>query len=120
MVAEIITPFLGPLSQLHSGVTDGGEITSVKHTEAALPKSNKYLNTIEERLCLCHRLNNAIKRTLNDYFGRNYLSEWRAFVTHINFSNPFNELFEECKKKELGEKCKIKLQKDCETRCDNV
>ena len=43
LVAEIIRPFLGPRSKVHSGVTDGGEITSIKHTAASLPKENKYM-----------------------------------------------------------------------------
>src|SRR5690349_14599745 len=92
LVAEIIRPFLGPRSKVHSGVTDGGEITSIKHTAASLPKENKYMATVKERLCLCHQLNNAIKGTLQSYFGTTYIQTWRAFITRINFSNPFNEL----------------------------
>lgn len=107
---------MGPHSKVHSGVTDGGEITSIKHTAASLPKENKYMATVQERLCLCHRLNNAIKGTLQSYFGTTYIQTWRAFITRINFSNPFNELFEECKRKQLGENCSVRLQKDCETR----
>jgi hypothetical protein len=116
MVASIISPFLGPNSKVHSGVTDGGEITSIKHTANAIPRSQQVRGSIQERLCLCHRLNNAIKQLLQDYFGETYLVQWRSFISRINSSNPFNELFEFCKKKELGENCKTKLQRDCDTR----
>lgn len=116
LVASIIQPFLGPNSKVHAGVTDGGEITSIKFTAKALAGENLLRDKIEERLCLCHRLNNSIKRTLQDYFGTSYLQSWRSFITRINFSNPFNELFEECKKARFGEQCNVRLQKDCETR----
>lgn len=116
LVAEIIAPFLGPRSKVHSGVTDGGEITSVKFTAQNLPTQKQYMKRIQERLCLCHRLNNAIKDILKAYFETPYLITWRAFISRINYSNPFNELFEECKKKQLGENCVTRLQKDCETR----
>lgn len=66
-----------------------------------------------------------IKRLLQDYFGQNYLLVWRSFITHLNFSDPFNRLFEDCKatifkdnnKKTLTtENKRIRPQKDTETR----
>ncbi len=110
-----IAPFLGQNTKIHSGITDGGELASVKHTDESFPKSQKYLQKIEARHCICHILNNAVKRILNSYF-KDYLVEWRAFIGHINHSNPFNELFNQCKKKVFGEKDKQKIQRDCETR----
>jgi hypothetical protein len=97
-------------------VTDGGEQASVKSTKEFLPKKHLYMLHIEERLCLCHQLNNAIKRMIQDFFGTVYLTEWRHFISQINYSNPFNELFLKYKKEVFGENDKNKLQKDTETR----
>jgi hypothetical protein len=50
---------------------------------------------------------------------------WRSFITHLNFSDPFNRLFEECKatifkdekyKTLTTENKRIRPQKDSETR----
>jgi hypothetical protein len=109
LVGKLIAPFLGPQSVVVAGVTDGGEITSIKHTGDSFKLL--YLGKLRERLCLCHRLNNAIKGLLKDYFGDTYLTQWRSFISRINASNPFKELFEECKLTVLGIDCRTKLQK---------
>lgn len=74
------------------------------------------MRKIEERLCLCHQLNNAIKKMIQEHFGETYLTELRQFIAQINYSNPFHELFLKSKKEVFGEKDKNKLQRDTETR----
>jgi hypothetical protein len=116
LVADIISPFLGPNTKVHSGVTDGGEITSVKFTRAQMTNSQTYNNQLEERLCICHQLNNSIKYVLDRFFHE-VLRIWRAFISQLNYSNPFFELFLECKKTVLpNSRSTERLQKDCETR----
>lgn len=116
LVASIISPFLGPNTKIHSGVTDGGEITSVKFTMTSLKVTEIYNDYLEERLCICHQLNNAIKRCLTLY-TEPFLESWRTFVSMINYSNPFYEFFVECKKVMMpNSRAKERLQKDCETR----
>jgi hypothetical protein len=62
---------------------------------------------------------------LQDWFGVNYLTIWRGFITHLNYSDPFNRLFEDCKDLVFKDQAKISLtnenkkirpQKDSETR----
>jgi len=43
LVAEKMKPFIGPFTKIHSGVTDGGELASVKFTEEALSRDQRYL-----------------------------------------------------------------------------
>jgi len=116
IVADKIVPFLGPQTKIHSGVTDGGEISSVRFTSDALPDSRKLSGKIENRLCVCHQLNNAVKRFLKDNLEVSYLLPWRSFIAHLNYSNPFFEFFSVCRSKILGEDNKERLQRDCETR----
>jgi hypothetical protein len=74
-------------AKIVSGVTDGGELASVKWTGQQLEI------VIEERLCLCHTLNNTFKRLLEDYYGHLHVGGLKAFITRINFSNPFKGIF---------------------------
>jgi hypothetical protein len=117
IVAEKIRPFLGVNVRLHSAVTDGGEFASIKHTAEALPTENKFMGNLEGHLCVCHQLNNAIKSTLTHYLGRSYLPQWREFISRLNYSNNFRELFLDCKRREFpNSEKKTVLQKDCDTR----
>ncbi len=67
-----------------AGVTDGGEIASIKYT------AQLFNSDIEERYCLCHMLNLVIKKFIEDYFADSYLIQIRSFISQINYSNPFN------------------------------
>jgi len=120
LVAEKLTPFLGENAKVHSGVTDGGEIASVGYTNIELRNTNNsFMKKVEPRLCVCHKLNNSIKRLLKDFFGTSYIEKWRAFIAHLNFSDPFNQLFEKCKVQIFtftGDNLKSRPQKDTETR----
>lgn len=87
---------------------DGGDIASVKYTAQALECD------IKDKTCICHLLNNIIKRMLNDYFEIDYLIPWRSFVSRIRKSKPFEELWTECCTIILGEQ--IILQLDTPTR----
>lgn len=116
LVAEKMKPFLALNAKVHTGVTDGGEIASVSHTSTVLSNKNKYMKTIESRLCICHQLNNTLKRFLVGYLGKKYILPWRGFISHLNFSNPFFELFCSCRSQVFGKENKEKLQRDCETR----
>jgi len=92
----------------HSGVIDGGDIASVKYTAMKLG------GEIHDQTCICHKLNNIIKRMLTDYFESDYLTEWRAFIKRMRQSNPFRELWINCCKQYNGNE--IILQQDTETR----
>lgn len=88
LVAEKIKPFLGKETVVHSGVTDGGELASIKHTSAEL--GDRFLkNNIEERHCLCHILNNAIKKFLLDYFGQVCMLSFCYWRLYLNYSKQF-------------------------------
>jgi hypothetical protein len=53
--------------EIFAGVIDGGDIASIAYTA-------KKLNLkIKENTCICHQLNNIIKRILQDYFEEHYL-----------------------------------------------
>lgn len=69
LVAECIIPFLGEGAKIHSGVTDGGELASVRSTAAELGVNHTVQRTVEERYCVCHQLNLVVKKFLSDYFG---------------------------------------------------
>jgi hypothetical protein len=88
LIADAIRPFLGDNAKIVSGVTDGGELASVKWTGQQLEI------VIEERLCLCHTLNNTFKRLLEDYYAHLHIAGLKAFITRINFSNPFKGIFD--------------------------
>jgi hypothetical protein len=91
-----------------AGVVDGGDIASVKHTAARLNVE------IKDNTCICHRLNNLIKRMLTDYFEEVYLEDWRKFVRRTNQSHPFHEAWDRCCLLIFNEK--ITLQIDTPTR----
>jgi len=108
LIANVLTPFLGPTFKPYAGVIDGGDIASVRYTAAAL-------NTeIKDQTCICHQLNNLIKRIIGDYFEDIYLVEWRAFIKRIRQSKPFEDLWNECTTQLYGKP--ITLQKDTPTR----
>lgn len=88
---------------------DGGDIASVKFTE-------KYLGCppIRDNTCVCHKLNNCIKRIIGDYFEKEYLEDWRNFIKRTNKSHPFREAWEKCCLLHYGEK--VALQIDTPTR----
>ena len=108
LIADCLKPFLGDKITPFGAVLDGGDVASIKETEKALSC------TILGHTCICHLLNNAIKRVLDDHLGSNYLRQWRKFVKRVNRSNPLKELWEDCcircYEKEKG------LQKDTRTR----
>jgi hypothetical protein len=79
---------LGDNAKIVSGVTDGGELASVKWTGQHLEI------VIEERLCLCHTLNNTFKRLLEGYYSHLHIAGLKAFIARINFSNPFKGIFD--------------------------
>lgn len=55
-----------------------------------------------------------VKKIVETPLNGNYLKEWRAFVGHINSSNPFKELWD--KLCFLRHSTQIALQSDCPTR----
>lgn len=88
-VKERVVPF--------AGVVDGGDISSVRYTSVAL-------NTqIKDNTCVCHKLNNLIKRIVGDYFGEHYLEPWRLFIKRTNKSHPFREAWFRCCEITYGE-----------------
>ena len=58
----------GEDSELFSGVIDGGDIASVKFTGLKLG-----LPLLKDKTCICHLLNNLIKKIIQDYFEEAYL-----------------------------------------------
>lgn len=92
----------------YAGVIDGGDIASVKYTAEALNAE------IRDQTCICHLLNNTIKRLLNDYFENVYLTEWRSFIKRLRQSKPFEELWIQCTTQVYGKE--IVLQQDTPTR----
>jgi hypothetical protein len=99
---------LGPSFKPYAGVIDGGDVTSVKYTAAALDA------VIKDQTCICHQLNNLIKRIIGDYFETIYLVEWRLFIKRIRQSKPFEDLWIESTTQLYGKP--ITLQKDTPTR----
>ena len=99
---------VGDTYKPYAGVIDGGDIASVKFTATALNAE------IKDQTCICHRLNNIIKRIIEDYFENVYLIEWRAFIKRIKQSKPFDELWLQCTT-QLYDK-EIMLQQDTPTR----
>lgn len=95
-------------SSAFAGVVDGGDIASVKFTAASLNMD------IKDNTCICHKLNNVIKRMLQDYFEENYLVDWRTFVKRTNKSHPFREAWDRCCLLTYNEK--VILQIDTPTR----
>lgn len=87
---------------------DGGDIASVKFTAQALGC------IIKDQTCICHQMNNLIKRLIHDYFEDVYLQDWRTFVSRIRKSKPFEEIWSECCTLVYGEE--IILQIDTPTR----
>jgi len=108
LIGDVLIPFLGKGFKPFAGVIDGGDVASIKFT------SKKLDCTIKDNTCICHQLNNIIKRMLNDYLEADYLTNWRTFVARTHKSHPFNEIWEECCQQFYGAK-KI-LQLDTPTR----
>jgi hypothetical protein len=90
-------------------VVDGGDIGSVKFVAAELKRE------VKDNTCVCHMLNNLIKRCVTDYLDDVYLAEWRTFIKHLNQSQPFREAWDRVCQLHYNEK-KV-LQKDTPTRC---
>lgn len=107
-VADCLKPCLGNGQTPFAGVIDGGDIASIKHT--ALNLNCK----IKDQTCICHQLNNVIKRIVNDYMEDRFLLSWRTFIKRIRKSNPFRELWVECCQQFYGKE--IILQSDTPTR----
>lgn len=85
--ANILQEFLG--TNPFSGVADGGEIDSVSVTVQLLNC------VIEERRCVCHLLNNAVKDLIcNNFSNNSWIDDLRRFIGHINHSNPFKEAWD--------------------------
>lgn len=77
------------------------------------------LNTqIKDNTCVCHKLNNLIKRIVGDYFGEHYLEPWRLFIKRTNKSHPFREAWFRCCEITYGEP--VILQIDTPTRLFSV
>lgn len=120
LIAQCLRPFFGNGVTPFSGVLDGGDIASVRYTAQyyhsyCLSKFFRALQCqIEDRRCLCHLLNNMIKKIIEKPLDGNYLKEWRSFVGHIHSSNPFKELWDKCCN--LVYQSKKPLQPDCPTR----
>ncbi len=92
-----------------AGVIDGGDISSVRETAKQLQCN------IKDNTCICHMLNNLIKRMLTDYFENVFLVEWRTFISKLRKSNPFRELWAESCRASL-ESEEVVLQVDTPTR----
>jgi hypothetical protein len=107
-ILNLVLIYLGPTYKPYAGVIDGGDIASVKYTAAALNAD------IKDQTCICHRLNNLIKRIIGDYFESIYLEEWRLFIKRIRQSKPFEELWNECTLQLFGRE--VVLQQDTPTR----
>jgi hypothetical protein len=58
-----MTDLLGSNVTPFAGVVDGGDVVSVKFT------AEKFKSEIKDQTCICHQLNNLIKRMLDDYLG---------------------------------------------------
>jgi hypothetical protein len=110
LVADIISPFLGEHKFPFAAVVDGGDIASAKFTARKLGCEGQ----LRDNTCICHILNNIIKRILNDYLQESVLSFIRKFVTHLHHSNPFYELWAECCVNCLGKE--VEMQMDTATR----
>jgi len=67
LVGECLQECLGKGISPFAGVTDGGEIASVNETAQFLECE------IQDRTCICHQLNNIIKKMLSDYFEETFL-----------------------------------------------
>jgi len=108
LIAECLKPFLGDKITPFGAVLDGGDVASIKETEKALSC------TILGHTCICHQLNNAIRRVLDNHLSSNYLKQWRKFVKRVNRSHPLGELWQECCMQCYQKK--KSLQKDTKTR----
>jgi hypothetical protein len=70
--------------------------------------------SIKDQTCICHRLNNIVKRAACDFLEDDYLIEWRQFVKRIRKSNPLSESWTDtCN---ILYKKSITLQPDSDTR----
>jgi hypothetical protein len=109
LCADVLKDFLGDGVTPFSGVFDGGDIKSVDYTADTLQC------TIEKRRCVCHILNNAIKKIILEFFGhKKHIEDWRCFVSRINFSNGCKESWDTICKVTYGKT--ITLCKDSATR----
>jgi hypothetical protein len=107
--AAVLQDFLADDVNPFSGVFDGGDVSSVQTTAEVLECH------IEARRCVCHLLNNAIKKVINEHLGsKQHIEDWRCFVSRINFSNPCKETWDDICKATFGKT--ITLSKDCPTR----
>jgi hypothetical protein len=57
----------GEGAELFAGVIDGGDIASVKFTAAKLGIE------LKDNTCICHQLNNLVKKIIEDFFEEAYL-----------------------------------------------
>jgi len=109
LIGELLQPCLGEDAELFAGVIDGGDIASVKFTALKLKFEN-----LKGKTCICHLLNNMVKRILEDYFTDDYLTDIRIFISRLRKSKPFediwNESCQQCYTKQ------VVLQKDTPTR----
>jgi hypothetical protein len=74
---------------LFAGVIDGGDIASVKFTAAKLGVE------LKDNTCICHQLNNLVKKIIEDYFEEAYLQACIkysiiAYIITIIFNLFFN------------------------------
>lgn len=69
---------------------------------------------ISDNTCICHKLNNLVKKMLSDYFEDVCLTDWRNFIKRLNKSHPFREAWDRCCLLTFEEK--IILQLDTPTR----
>jgi len=108
VIADVLQFYLGEGCTPFAGVIDGGDIACVKETA-------KKLNCeIHDETCICHQLNNIIKKMLNDYFEKYYLQCWRTFVKRLHQSKPFEDLWVQCCQVHNGKE--VVLQSDSPTR----
>jgi hypothetical protein len=92
LVGDLLSSYLGKGAFPFAGVVDGGDISSVKHTSKKL----NCPSPIKDETCICHQMNNIIKRMVIDYLEEHYLNDWRTFIKRIHKSNPFSEEWDRC------------------------
>ena len=78
LIAECLQPYLGEGVFPFGGVIDGGDIASIGETAISLQCS------IHGHTCICHILNNAIRRIFEKYLENNYLQKWPLKIYQEN------------------------------------